>query len=43
MSKPLEGIKIIDFTHVPGGQDEAGAALARRLQAAIHAATGLTC
>jgi DNA polymerase-4 len=33
----------IDFTDVPGGQDEGGAVLARQLQAAIHAATGLTC
>ena len=33
----------IDFTEVPGGQDEGGAALARHLQQAIHAATGLTC
>ncbi len=33
----------IDFTGVPGGQDEGGAVLARQLQAAIHAATGLTC
>ena len=33
----------IDFTEVPGGQDEGGAVLARRMQQAIHAATGLTC
>ncbi|ARU05266.1 DNA polymerase IV [Comamonas serinivorans] len=33
----------IDFTDVPGGQDDAGAALAQRLQAAIRQATGLTC
>lgn len=33
----------IDFSQVPGGQDEGGAALARQLQAAIHTATGLTC
>jgi DNA polymerase-4 len=33
----------IDFTGVEGGQEEAGLALARRLQAAILASTGLTC
>ena len=33
----------IDFTEVPGGQDEGGQVLAARLQQAIHAATGLTC
>lgn len=33
----------IDFTEVPGGQDEGGRALAARIQAAIAAATGLTC
>ena len=33
----------IDFTAVPGGQDEGGRALARRLQQAILGATGLTC
>ncbi|MFC4621023.1 DNA polymerase IV [Comamonas nitrativorans] len=33
----------IDFTHAPGGQEAGGLALAQRLQAAILAATGLTC
>src|SRR5574344_1361978 len=33
----------IDFTQVPGGQDEGGRVLAQRIQRAIHAATGLTC
>ena len=33
----------IDFTQVPGGQDEGGGLLAARIQQAIHAATGLTC
>ena len=33
----------IDFTHVEGGQEAGGQALAQRLQAAIFAATGLTC
>jgi len=33
----------IDFTAVPGGQDEGGRALAQRLQQAILGATGLTC
>ena len=33
----------IDFTHVPGGQDEGGRLLAARLQNEIYAATGLTC
>jgi DNA polymerase-4 len=33
----------IDFSDVPGGQEEGGLVLARRLQAAIFAATGLTC
>jgi DNA polymerase-4 len=33
----------IDFTEVPGGQDEGGRALAARLQKAILDATGLTC
>lgn len=33
----------IDFTHVPGGQDEGGRVLAARIQQAILAATGLTC
>ncbi|MDR1968851.1 MAG: DNA polymerase IV, partial [Burkholderiaceae bacterium] len=33
----------IDFTGVPGGQDEGGAALARQLQQNIFQATGLTC
>ncbi|MEN9844044.1 MAG: hypothetical protein RLZZ612_1873 [Pseudomonadota bacterium] len=33
----------IDFTEVPGGQDEGGRVLAARLQAEILAATGLTC
>jgi DNA polymerase-4 len=33
----------IDFTDVPGGQDEGGAVLARQLQQNIFAATGLTC
>jgi len=33
----------IDFTHVEGGQDDYGRSLALRMQAAIHAATGLTC
>jgi DNA polymerase-4 len=33
----------IDFTDVPGGQEEGGRALALRMQAAILEATGLTC
>jgi len=33
----------IDFTEVPGGQDEGGRVLAQRIQAAIFEATGLTC
>ena len=33
----------IDFTEVEGGQEEGGLVLARRLQAAILQATGLTC
>ena len=33
----------IDFTHVPGGQDEGGRVLAQRMQEAIHARTGLSC
>ena len=33
----------IDFTQVPGGQDEGGRVLAARIQAAIRAETGLTC
>lgn len=33
----------IDFTAVPGGQEEGGRALAARIQQAIHAETGLTC
>ncbi len=33
----------IDFTAVPGGQEEGGRALAARIQQAIHAKTGLTC
>lgn len=33
----------IDFTHAEGGQEAGGQALAQRLQAAIFAATGLTC
>ena len=33
----------IDFTEVPGGQDDGGRVLAQRLQQAIFAATGLTC
>ncbi len=33
----------IDFTHVPGGQREGGRVLARLIQKAIHAATGLSC
>ena len=33
----------IDFTHVPGGQDEGGRALALRIQQAIWDDTGLTC
>ena len=33
----------IDFTHAEGGQDEGGRLLAKRLQQAILAATGLTC
>ncbi|TDS85306.1 DNA polymerase IV [Comamonas sp. JUb58] len=33
----------IDFTHVEGGQDDHGRSLALRMQAVIHAATGLTC
>ena len=33
----------IDFTHVPGGQDEGGRMLAQRIRLAIFDATGLTC
>lgn len=33
----------IDFTEVPGGQREGGRVLARLIQKAIFAATGLTC
>ena len=33
----------IDFTDVPGGQEEGGRLLAQRIQSAILAATGLTC
>lgn len=33
----------IDFTHVPGGQREGGRVLARLIQKAIQARTGLTC
>ena len=33
----------IDFTHVPGGQEEGGRALAQRIQQGILEATGLTC
>ncbi|VUZ26434.1 DNA polymerase IV [uncultured Comamonas sp.] len=33
----------IDFTHAEGGQEAGGLVLAQRLQAAILAATGLTC
>ena len=33
----------IDFTDVPGGQREGGRVLARLIQKAIEAATGLTC
>ncbi|TAN09994.1 MAG: DNA polymerase IV [Burkholderiaceae bacterium] len=33
----------IDFTHVPAGQQQGGAVLARRLQKGILDATGLTC
>jgi DNA polymerase-4 len=33
----------IDFTDIPEGQQEGGAALARRLQQSIFEATGLTC
>lgn len=33
----------VDITDVPGGQEEGGRVLAARLQAAILAATGLTC
>lgn len=33
----------IDFTHAPDGQSEGGRTLAVRIQAAILAATGLTC
>jgi DNA polymerase-4 len=33
----------IDFTHVPGGQREGGRVLARLIQKAIFADTGLTC
>lgn len=33
----------IDFTDVPGGQEEGGRVLAARLQQAILAVTGLTC
>ena len=33
----------IDFTEVPGGQEEGGRALAQRIQRSIAEATGLTC
>ena len=33
----------IDFTHVPGGQEQGGRVLAQRIQQGILAATGLTC
>lgn len=33
----------IDFTQVPGGQEEGGRVLAAQLQQAIFSATGLTC
>ncbi|HTW75713.1 MAG TPA: DNA polymerase IV [Steroidobacteraceae bacterium] len=33
----------IEFTDAPDGQQQGGRVLARRIQAAIHAATGLTC
>jgi len=33
----------IDFSAVPGGQEEGGRVLALALQSAIHQATGLTC
>ena len=33
----------VDFTAAPGGQEHGGRSLALRIQAAIHAATGLTC
>lgn len=33
----------VDFSEVPGGQEQGGRSLALRIQAAIHAATGLTC
>lgn len=33
----------IDFTLVPGGQEEGGHVLAQRIQQAIYDATGLTC
>ena len=33
----------IDFTEVPGGQEEGGRALAQRIQRRIAEATGLTC
>jgi len=33
----------VDFTAAPGGQQQGGRALALTIQAAIHAATGLTC
>jgi DNA polymerase-4 len=33
----------IDFTDAPGGQEQGGRALAARIQAAIAAATGLSC
>jgi len=33
----------IDFTDVPGGQEEGGRVLAQKMQSAIFEATGLTC
>jgi DNA polymerase-4 len=33
----------IDFTDVPGGQEEGGRVLAEKIQSAIFATTGLTC
>ncbi len=33
----------IDLTDMPGAQADAGRAVGRRLKAAVHAATGLTC
>lgn len=33
----------IDFTHVPGGQEQGGRVLAARIQQAIQSATGLSC